>query len=117
MSDSFWNDKQVLVTGAGGFIASHLTQALIARGARVRALVRYNSRNSWGHLDELSEQERRRCEIILGDVTDPFSPAQWVRGCDCVFHLAALIAVPYSYTSPATYSEVNVRGTLNILEA
>lgn len=117
MNDSFWKDKQVLVTGAGGFIASHLTEALIARGARVKALVKYNSRNNWGHLEELSEEQRRRCEVILGDITDPFALQKGVEGCEFVFHLAALIAVPYSYVSPASYLEVNARGTLNLMEA
>jgi len=117
LKDSFWRDRQVLVTGAGGFIASHLTEALITRGARVRAVVRYNSRNSWGHLQGLSEAQRQRCEVILGNVADAFAPREWVKGCEYVFHLAALIAVPYSYRSPASYEEVNVRGTLNLLEA
>lgn len=117
MNDSFWNDRRILVTGAGGFIASHLTEALLDLGARVRALVRYNSRNSWGRLDHLSNQQRKDFEVILGDITDPFSTRQCVAGCEIVFHLAALIAVPYSYRSPASYAEVNVRGTLNLLEA
>jgi len=117
MAETFWKDRRVLVTGAGGFIASHLTEALLDQGARVRALVRYNSRNSWGRLEELSAERRVRCEVILGDVSDPFTPRSWVEGCEYVFHLAALIAVPYSYVSPASYNEVNVRGTLNLLEA
>jgi len=117
LKDPFWKNKRVLVTGAGGFIGSHLVEALIARGSHVRALVKYNSRNSWGYLDSLSDEQRRRCEVVLGDITDPFSAREWVEGCAVVFHLAALIAVPYSYRSPASYAEVNVRGTLNILEA
>jgi len=117
VSDSFWKDKRVLVTGAGGFIASHLTEALIARGARVKALVKYNSRNNWGRLEELSDEQRRSCEVVLGDITDPFALQKCVEGCEWVFHLAALIAVPYSYVSPASYLEVNARGTLNLMEA
>jgi NAD dependent epimerase/dehydratase len=112
-----WNEKRVLVTGAGGFIGSHLTEALLARGARVRALVRYNSRNSWGHLEELPDEFRDRCEVVLGDVTDAFAMRRWVEGREAVFHLAALIAIPYSYRAPASYLDVNARGTLNLLEA
>lgn len=110
-------DKRVLVTGAGGFIGSHLTDALIAQGAQVKALVKYNSRNCWGHLESLSPEQRDRCEVILGDITDPFSPRQWVEGCEIVFHLAALIAIPHSYGSPTSYADVNTQGTLNLLEA
>lgn len=117
MNDLFWKDKRVLVTGAGGFIGSHLTEALLARGARVRAIVKYNSRNSWGYLDDLTDDRRQRCEVVLGDITDPFAPLEWVEGCEYVFHLAALIAVPFSYKSPASYEAVNVRGTLHLLEA
>lgn len=117
MNGSFWKNKRVLVTGAGGFIGSHLTEALIGQGAQVKALVKYNSRNCWGHLESLSAKQRDRCEVILGDVTDSFAPRRWVEGCEIVFHLAALIAIPYSYTSPTSYANVNVQGTVNLLEA
>lgn len=117
MDKSFWNDKQVFVSGAGGFIGSHLTEALLDAGARVRALVKYNSRNSWGHLEDLTEEQRERCHVVLGDVTDPFAPRKWLEGCEMVFHLAALIGIPYSYVAPGSYVDVNVRGTVNLLEA
>ncbi len=117
MKSSFWKHKRVLVTGAGGFIGSHVAEALLECGARVRALVRYNSRNSWGQLEDLPRALLRRCEVVLGDVRDGSACREYVRGCEYVFHLAALIAVPYSYRSPLSYEETNVRGTLNLLEA
>jgi NAD dependent epimerase/dehydratase len=107
----------VLVTGAGGFIGSHLTAALLDAGREVRALVHYNGRGTWGHLDELSAEHKSRLDVRLGDVTDPFLTRSLVEGCDVIFHLAALIAIPYSYQAPASYLAVNAHGTLNILEA
>lgn len=110
-------EKPVLVTGAGGFIGSHLVEALAAQGARVRALVRYNSRNHWGHLEKLPVALRPAVEVRLADVTDPFAVRALVEGCEAVFHLAALIGIPYSYLAPASYAEINLKGTLNVLEA
>ncbi|MBA4062723.1 MAG: NAD-dependent dehydratase [Isosphaera sp.] len=107
----------VLVTGAGGFIGSHLVEALLRRGHRVRALVRYNGRNSWNHLDELRAAAPPGLEVRLGDVTDPFLVRGLVAGCDVVYHLAALIGIPYSYHAPASYVATNTSGTLNVLEA
>ena len=112
-----WKGKRVAVSGAGGFIGSHLVEALVERGAAVRALVRYNSRGAWGHLETLPAGTLAGVEVILGDITDPFSTDRFVEGCDVVFHLAALIGIPYSYLAPDSYVSVNVRGTLNMLEA
>jgi NAD dependent epimerase/dehydratase len=109
--------QTVLVTGACGFIGSHLVEALLARGAHVRAMVRYNSRNHWGHLERLSADQMAQVEILSGDITDPFFVRQAVSGTMAVFHLAALIGIPYSYCAPQQYVQVNIQGTLNILEA
>ncbi len=109
--------KKILVTGADGFIGSHLVEALIRQGYRVRAFVLYNSFNSWGWLDHVMPQVRDQVEIFSGDVRDPFGVRQAMQGCDAVLHLAALIAIPYSYHSPATYVETNVQGTLNVVQA
>jgi len=109
--------SKVLVTGAGGFIGSHLTEALIKHGCNVRAFVRYNSSGSWGWLEHLGEESRSRLDVFAGDITDPYGCMKAMEGVDVVFHLAALIAIPYSYHSPATYVETNVKGTLNLLEA
>ena len=107
---------RALVTGAGSFIGSHLVEALCARGAQVPALVSYNSRGSWGALDEI-DCGRLGVEVIAGDVRDALATARAVEGCDVVFHLAALIAIPYSYRAPRSYFATNVDGTLNVLEA
>jgi NAD dependent epimerase/dehydratase len=112
-----FKNQKVLVTGAEGFIGSHLTEALVAAGADVRAFVLYNSFNSWGWLDSLPAQTRDALEIFSGDVRDPNGVRKAVQGCDAVFHLAALIGIPYSYHSPDTYVDVNIRGTLNVLQA
>jgi NAD dependent epimerase/dehydratase len=112
-----WQDKKVLVTGAGGFLGSHLADSLVNRGAQVRALVHYNSRNDWGLLELLPPDIKENLEVVAGDLTDPFGMARLVAGCDVVFHLAALIGIPYSYVAPAHYVAVNVSGTLNLLEA
>ncbi len=109
--------KTVLVTGAGGFIGSHMTEELVRRGRKVRALVEYNSRSSWGWLDVADEEIKREVDVTLGDVRDPNSMRAVMNGCDVVYHLAALIAIPYSYHSPDTYIDTNVKGTLNVLQA
>ncbi|MCO4762733.1 MAG: SDR family NAD(P)-dependent oxidoreductase [Myxococcales bacterium] len=109
--------KRVLVTGAGGFIGGHVVETLLEIGAEVRALVRYNGRNDWGAIDELSPEQRARLEIVAGDIRDPHQMIRAVEGCDTVLHLAALIAIPFSYVAPQSYVETNITGTLNILEA
>ena len=106
-----------LVTGAGGFIGSHVVEALLQAGHEVRALVHYNSRGSWGHLDGSSAAAGGKMDVRLGDVTDASMVRALVEGCDVVLHLAALIGIPYSYHAPASYVATNVSGTLNILEA
>jgi NAD dependent epimerase/dehydratase len=116
-SDVSWPGRRVLVTGAGGFIGSHLVEELVRAGATVRAMVRYNGRSEVGMLAELAPQVRAELEIIASDVTDPFAVRRAVTGCDAVFHLAALIAIPYSYAAPGSYVATNVTGTLNVLEA
>jgi NAD dependent epimerase/dehydratase len=109
--------RKVLVTGAGGFIGSHLVEALVARGVAVRAFVFYNSLNSWGWLDHAPEALRASIEVFAGDVRDPHGVRQAMKGCDTVLHLAALIGIPYSYHSPDAYVDTNIRGTLNVLQA
>ena len=109
--------KKVLVTGADGFIGSHLTEALVRRGYDVRAFVYYNSFNSWGWLDSVPNDIRAQLDVFAGDIRDPHGVKEAMRGCDQVFHLAALIAIPYSYHSPDTYVETNVKGTLNVVQA
>jgi len=109
--------KKVLVTGADGFIGSHLTEHLLREGAGVRAFVCYNSFNSWGWLDDADEHVKQSIEVFAGDVRDPHGVRSAMRGCDVVMHLAALIAIPYSYHSPDTYVDTNVKGTLNIVQA
>lgn len=105
------------VTGAEGFIGSHLVEALVASGARVRAMVLYNSWGSWGWLDALPPDVLASVEVVLGDVRDPRATLDFVDGADVVYHLAALIAIPYSYRAPHSYLETNAGGTLNVLEA
>src|SRR5665647_1569721 len=109
-----WDKKRVLVTGAGGFIGSHLVERLVELGASVRALVRYNSRNDWGLLELLPASVKESLEIVAGDITDPFGTARAMAGCEIVFHLAALIAIPYSYIAPSQFVAVNCTGTLNL---
>jgi NAD dependent epimerase/dehydratase len=110
-------DKRVLVTGAGGFIGSHLVEALVAEGAQVRAFVHYNSRGEWGHLEHVAPSVREAIEVVAGDIQDGFSVARAMEGREVVFHLAALIGIPYSYVAPRSYIDTNVLGTLNVLEA
>lgn len=112
-----YRDLRVLVTGAGGFIGSHLVEALVGSGAQVKALVRYTSRGSWGHLEQVAPKVRDAVEVVLGDVRDAQFIRHQVRGCDVVFHLAALIGIPYSYEASESYVDTNVRGTLNVLQA
>lgn len=111
------NNSTILVTGADGFIGSHLTEALVRLGYRVRAFVMYNSFNSWGWLDHCAPEVKNEFEVFSGDIRDPYGVKQAMKGCDAVLHLAALIAIPYSYHSPDTYVDTNVRGTLNVLQA
>lgn len=107
----------ILVTGADGFIGSHLTEALVRAGHKVRAFVLYNSFSSWGWLDHCAPEVRGNFEIFAGDIRDPNGVKEAMKGCDTVLHLAALIAIPYSYHSPDTYVDTNVKGTLNVLQA
>jgi NAD dependent epimerase/dehydratase len=109
--------KKVLVTGADGFIGSHLTERLVALGADVRAFVYYNSFNSWGWLDEADPTIKRRLDVFPGDIRDPNGVRTAMQDCDVVLHLAALIAIPYSYHSPDTYVDTNIKGTLNVVQA
>jgi len=109
--------KRILVTGADGFIGSHLTEALVRQGYNVRAFVFYNSFNSWGWLDRAPKDIRAGLDVFAGDIRDPHGVKAAMRGCDAVLHLAALIAIPYSYHSPDTYIDTNVKGTLNVLQA
>lgn len=110
-------NKKVLVTGADGFIGSHLTESLLEQGYDVRAFVYYNSFNSWGWLDTLPKEKLNKIEIFAGDIRDPNGVREAMRGVDMVFHLAALIAIPFSYHSPDSYVDTNIKGTLNVLQA
>lgn len=109
--------KKILVTGADGFIGSHLVEELVKKGYQVKAFVYYNSFNTWGWLDTLPEEVMKSVEIFQGDIRDPNGVEEAMRGVDAVFHLAALIAIPYSYHSPDTYVDTNIKGTLNVLQA
>lgn len=109
--------KKILVTGADGFIGSHLTEALVREGYDVRAFVLYNSFNSWGWLDRCDAEIKGRFDVFAGDVRDPHGVRAAMKGCDAVLHLAALIAIPYSYHSPDTYVDTNIKGTLNVVQA
>ncbi len=109
--------KKILVTGADGFIGSHLTEMLLDQGFDVRAFVLYNSFNSFGWLDTLPKDKRSRMEVVSGDIRDPLFVQNALDGCDVIFHLAALIAIPYSYHAPDSYVATNIQGTLNVLNA
>jgi NAD dependent epimerase/dehydratase len=109
--------KKILVTGADGFIGSHLIEALVRQGYDVRAFVQYNSFNSWGWLDRCAPDVVGKFDVFAGDVRDPHGVKTAMQGCDAVLHLAALIAIPYSYHSPDTYVDTNIKGTLNIVQA
>jgi NAD dependent epimerase/dehydratase len=117
LDDAYWKGRRVAVTGAGGFIGSHLAERLVRAGAEVRAMVRYNGRSELGSLAHADPDARAAMEIVHSDVTDPYAVRRFVDGMDTVFHLAALIAIPYSYTAPASYVATNVSGTLHVLEA
>lgn len=113
----FMKFKKILVTGADGFIGSHLTEALVKSGYPVKAFVYYNSFNSWGWLDESPDAIKNNLEVFSGDIRDPNGVRNAMSDCDAVLHLAALIAIPYSYHSPDTYVDTNIKGTLNIVQA
>ena len=108
---------KVMVTGADGFIGSHLVEELVKKGFQVRAFVYYNSFNTWGWLDTMPDEIMKNVEIFQGDIRDPNGVEEAARGVNAIFHLAALIAIPYSYRSPDTYVDTNIKGTLNILQA
>lgn len=109
--------KKVLVTGADGFIGSHLTENLLEKGYDVKAFVYYNSFNNWGWLDTFPKEKLDQIEIFAGDIRDPNGVREAMKGVDEVFHLAALIAIPFSYHSPDSYVDTNIKGTLNVLQA
>lgn len=113
----FWQGRKVLVTGAGGFIGSHLCETLVKEGANVTAMLHYDIRTNRSNLEFLSKESLSHLKIISGDVCDPFFMRESIKGQDTVFHLAALIAIPYSYVAPQMYFRVNVEGTLNVAEA
>jgi NAD dependent epimerase/dehydratase len=111
------SNQVVLVTGADGFIGSHLTESLVRLGYTVRAFTYYNSFNSWGWLDHCASDVRNKFEVVSGDIRDPYGVRKAMEGVDAVLHLAALIAIPHSYNSPDSYVDTNIRGTLNVLQA
>ena len=117
MMDGAFKMKKVLVTGADGFIGSHLVETLISEGNTVRAFCLYNSNGSWGWLDTLPQEIKKQIDVVLGDIRDPLCVREAMRGCEVVFHLAALIAIPYSYVAPASYISTNINGTLNVVQS
>jgi len=110
-------EQRVLITGADGFIGSHLTESMVRAGYKVRAFVLYNSFNSWGWLDQCAADVKGQFEVFAGDIRDPHGVRTSMQGCDAVLHLAALIGIPYSYHSPDTYVDTNIKGTLNVVQA
>ncbi len=117
MIESIQSETKIVITGADGFIGSHLVEALVRQGSTVRAFVLYNSFNSWGWLDHCAPDVKGQFEVFSGDIRDPRGVKEAMKGCDAVLHLAALIAIPYSYHSPDTYVDTNIKGTLNVLQA
>src|SRR5688572_4843296 len=112
-----WNSKEVLVTGAGGFIGSHLCEALLHTGANVAAMIHYSGRADWGNLELLPVELKSALKVVTGNIEDTEFVLRQVKGKHVVFHLAALIAIPYSYVAPRSYVTTNILGTLNVLEA
>jgi len=110
-------NKKILVTGADGFIGSHLVEGLLDKGCQIRAFVFYNSFNSWGWLDTFPKDKLDKLDVFAGDIRDPHGVRQAMKGCEVVFHLAALIGIPFSYHSPDSYIDTNIKGTLNVLQA
>lgn len=108
---------KALVTGSDGFIGSHLVESLVKDGIKVKAFCFYNSNNSWGWLDNASSEIKNSIEVFLGDIRDPYCVKKAMEGCDVVFHLAALIGIPYSYVSPSSYVDTNINGTLNVIQS
>jgi NAD dependent epimerase/dehydratase len=117
VGDTFWAGRRIIVTGAGGFIGSHLIEFLVGRGASVRGFVRYNSRSDRGWLDRLDRSIADEVDVFTGDFVNPEAVTNAIKGCEIVLHLGALIPIPYSYQHPREFVETNVVGTLNILEA
>jgi len=113
----FWKNMKVLITGAEGFIGSHLTEEIIKKGAYVRAFIHYNPFNNWGWLDTLPEKIKSKIEIFSGDIREAYNVYRAMEGIDVVFHLAALVGIPYSYYSPESYVATNIMGTVNVLQA
>lgn len=111
------NGRHVLVTGAGGFIGSHLVERLVQDGAKVRALAHYNSRNDWGLLELLPADTLAKVQVVTGDVTDPFAVSKAVKGSATVYHLSSLIGIPYSYEAPQSYVSTNIAGAANVMQA
>ena len=112
-----WNNKEVLVTGAGGFIGSHLVDDLLSKGANVTAFIHYNARNHWGMLEGRYNEDTPNLTVVAGDISDALFVRKTVSEKNIIFHLAALIGIPYSYTAPESYLNTNVRGTLNVMQA
>jgi NAD dependent epimerase/dehydratase len=112
-----WNKKKVLVTGASGFIGSHLVEELVCAGSKVRAFIHYNSRNDYANLNSIDEIYLNEIDLFPGDIRDPYIVRESLKEVDIVFHLAALIGIPYSYSAPQSYVETNIQGTLNVLQA
>jgi NAD dependent epimerase/dehydratase len=116
IKNNFWKSKKVFVTGAGGFIGSHLVEGLLSRGAIVTALVHYNSRNDWGLLEQIDVNGNQNLNVVIGDIRDQYALRKFICNQEYIFHLAALIGIPYSYVSPNEYISTNIQGTANVLQ-